>query len=321
MRMSISTASAWLPAIRRRPDIISARATPIATTIATSRRSWSRSPAPIASMTLPGNHASESAAARDTVPVLGQVQPSTRARRVGQRDCDRAVEVERPPHEVGHRPQAEQPPRREPADGDDEARAQQSQLPLAPERAEALLLRRRRPVAAAGRRAAGVAARDRRAVERGVELVLLELEPPPEGLAGAAAPRPPFLALQDPRRLPVQIRALAVRPRRDHRERLERVAGLDARAADRLVALQRRERPVGGAAACHSRGASSVVQKKRAARPAGTFPPGTTNRPKTTRTYFPRGRRPGAENDPAQRSPGWRTPASGGMTRSASAPL
>ena len=84
---------------------------------------------------------------------------------------------------------------REPADRDDQRRAQELELPVAPELAELLLAGRRRPVAAAGRRPARVAARDGGAVEGRVELVLVQLEPAPErlrrrGRARAAAPRP-----------------------------------------------------------------------------------------------------------------------------------
>ena len=53
---------------------------------------------------------------------------------------------------LGQRRDAEQPPQREPADGDDQVRAQQLELPVAPELAEVLLARRRRAVAAARRR-------------------------------------------------------------------------------------------------------------------------------------------------------------------------
>src|SRR5581483_5638867 len=120
---------------------------------------------------------------------------------------------------------------------------QQAQLVVAPQRAEPLLLGRRRAVAAPGRRASGVAARHRRAVEGRVELVLVELEPAAQRLSGATAPRPSFFALDDARRLAEEVRALALTGC-DDRQGLERVAGLGACAADTLVALHRRERPV-----------------------------------------------------------------------------
>src|SRR5258708_14535868 len=73
-----------------------------------------------------------------------------------------------------------------------------------------------------------------------VDPVLAHPDPGAKLLAGAAPPRPALLALHDSRRLPEEIRALAL-TRRDHRQRLQRVARLDAGAADGLVALQRRE--------------------------------------------------------------------------------
>src|SRR5262249_37521941 len=84
---------------------------------------------------------------------------------------------------------------------------------------------------------------DGRAVERRVELVLVHPEPPPQRLAGAAAPGPPLLAFDHAGRLAEHIRELAGVPGRDG-QRLERVAGLDAGAATTQVALERRERAV-----------------------------------------------------------------------------
>ena len=125
------------------------------------------------------------------------------------------------------------------------------ELPVAPELAELLLARRRRPVAAARRRPARVAARDRAAVERLVELVPVELEPAAQGGAGAAAPGPPLLALDDAGRLAVEVGALAAGGRA-HRPRLEREAGLDAGPADGGVALERGERAIGAPAGRHA---------------------------------------------------------------------
>ena len=80
---------------------------------------------------------------------------------------------------------------------------------------------------ASGRRArterARVAARHRRAVERRVEGLLVEVEPAAQRPAGAPAPRPPLLALHDPGGLPEQVGPLAEPPLEDG-ERLERVA-------------------------------------------------------------------------------------------------
>ncbi len=66
------------------------------------------------------------------------------------------------------------------------------------------------------RRAPGIAARDRGAVEGRVELVLLELEPAAQRPAGTPAPRQPFLSLDDAGRLAEEVGALA-RARRAHR--------------------------------------------------------------------------------------------------------
>src|SRR5581483_5920297 len=128
---------------------------------------------------------------------------------------------------------------REAADGDDELRPDQLQLPAAPERAQLLLARRRRAVAAPGWRTPRIAARHRGTEERRVELVLAHVEPPAQRLSRAPAPGKPLLALDDAGRLPDHVRALVVQ-RRAHGERLEWEAGLDARAAAREVALERR---------------------------------------------------------------------------------
>ena len=155
----------------------------------------------------------------------------------------RAVELEPPADALGEARQAEQPPDREAADGDDQRRARSRRAPTrartrrAPARAASACGRRGR------RRLPGVAARDRGAVEGRVELVLVQLEPAAQRLAGAAAPGAALLALDDPRRLAEHVRALAGAAL-DDRQRLERVAGLDARAADAVVALERGERAV-----------------------------------------------------------------------------
>src|SRR6266576_955101 len=98
---------------------------------------------------------------------------------------------------------------REASDRDDQLRTHQLELPRAPERAQLLLVLRRGPVAATRGGAAGIAARNRGAVEGCVELLLLEPEPAPQRLTGAATPGSPFLALDDARRLAVHVRTLA----------------------------------------------------------------------------------------------------------------
>ena len=128
-----------------------------------------------------------------------------------QRDRDgRAALVSRP-DAFGHAPHAEQASGGEPADRHDQLRLQQPQLVVAPELAQVLLDRGRRPVAAAGRVAAGVAAGDGGAVEGRVEDVLVQLEPPAQRLAGSAPPRQPLLALDDARRLRTAMDAAKVK--------------------------------------------------------------------------------------------------------------
>src|SRR5436309_685655 len=80
---------------------------------------------------------------------------------------------------------------------------------------------------ASGGGAARVAARDRGAVERRVELLLLELEPAAQRAAGPPPPRQPLLALDHARRLAEEVRALPGTGH-PHGQRLERIAGLDA---------------------------------------------------------------------------------------------
>src|SRR5262249_24944659 len=124
------------------------------------------------------------------------------------------------------------------------------ELPLAPERAEGLLAGRGRAVAAPGRRLARVAARDRGAVERSVELVLVKREPLPQGAACPATPRATLLSLLHPGRLAEHVRGLAgVRER--NRLRFQGEARLDAGPAHPVVALEGGERAVARAPACH----------------------------------------------------------------------
>ena len=103
----------------------------------------------------------------------------------------------------------------------DQPRPKEPKLPLAPELAQLLLASRGRPVAAASRRTARVAARHRGAVERRVELVLVHRQPAPQRLPGAPAPRPSLLSLDHSRRLSEDVRPLARMPLED-RERLDR---------------------------------------------------------------------------------------------------
>src|SRR5712691_3559009 len=127
---------------------------------------------------------------------------------MGEGHDRRAVQLVAPADALGEAGDAKKPADREAADRDDEARPQDPQLPLAPERAELLLAERRRAVSPAGRRAAGIATRHRGAVERRVELVLVQVEPAPERFARAATPWPALLTLDDTGSLAVHVRAL-----------------------------------------------------------------------------------------------------------------
>src|SRR4051794_10452452 len=146
---------------------------------------------------------------------------------MGKRHDGRAVALELAADAFGERTAAEQAFDREAADGDDQGGAEEAELPVEPERAELSLPGRRRAVARARGRAAGVTAHDGSAVERGIEGVLVEVEPAAEGLARAAAPRAALAALDDSRRLAVHVRALAL-VALEHGQRLEAVAGLGA---------------------------------------------------------------------------------------------
>src|SRR5436190_7024230 len=179
-----------------------------------------------------------------------------------QRDHDGVAVRVAPPDELADALQAEQPPRGEAADRDDEPRADQLELPFAPERAEVLLARRRRPVAAAGGGAPGITARDGRAVEAGVELVLVELEPAPQAPAGAAAPGPALLALDDPWRLAEHVGALSL-VRLGDGERLDREACLEAGAADAVVALEGAKRAVARPPSRHPSAVARSLMRRR----------------------------------------------------------
>src|SRR6266511_18987 len=169
-----------------------------------------------------------------------------------QRDRNGVLELVADADAFGHALHAEQAARSESTDGDDHLRSDELELPLAPECAEILLARRRCAIAAAGERAPGVTACDGRAVERRVERLFVQVEPPAQRSPGTPAPGQPLLCLLDPGRLPEHVRALPT-VRLHDRERLERIAGLGARTADPVVALQRDDRAVATAAPRHAR--------------------------------------------------------------------
>ena len=137
---------------------------------------------------------------------------------------------------------AEQPVYGQRADRDDQRRADQPQLPFPPEGAEPLFFALGLAVAAF-RVLAGVAARDRSAVEGRVELVLVEPEPAPECLARAAAPGSALLAFDHAGRLSEHVGALAG-VGLDDRERLDGESRLGTSAADPVVALERGDRAI-----------------------------------------------------------------------------
>src|SRR5437870_5990102 len=112
--------------------------------------------------------------------MLRCVQPGARAGRMRQRDRRDAVELVQAADAVDQAPAAEHSLDRKAADGHDERRAQDPELPLPPERAELLLTRCGRAIAPTARGTSRIAARDRRAVEGGVELLLVEAEPAAE---------------------------------------------------------------------------------------------------------------------------------------------
>src|SRR6266508_361870 len=176
-------------------------------------------------------------------PVLLLIEPAADSRGVWQRDRDGSSMLEALPDARIEARETEQPASGKPADRDDQPGPQQAKLPLLPERTELLLPRGRRPVTTAARCASRVAARDRGAVERRVELLLVELEPPAQGLACATTPGTALFSLDDSRRLPENVRPLS-RTAFEDRQRLERVARLGARAADAGVALKRVQRAV-----------------------------------------------------------------------------
>ena len=181
----------------------------------------------------------------------GQIEPAARSGRVRKRDRDGAGDLEAAPDASVERRRPSEPAGGEAADRDDELRPQETQLPLAPERAEPLLARRRRAVAAAGRGATGIAARHRRAVERRVERVLVELEPAAQRLPGPAAPRAP-LARPRRSRAPGRggTRAGPDGPRAPEATRADSRPRAHARQRA-LSRCERRERAVGAAADGH----------------------------------------------------------------------
>src|SRR5206468_11904672 len=134
--------------------------------------------------------------------------PTARPGRVRKRNRHRSLVLVSAADAFADPLQAEQPARGEAADGNDQPRADPPQLPFAPEGAQFLFARGRRPVAAAGRRLARIAAGDRGAVEGGVELVLVELEPATQRPSRATAPGPSLLPFDDAGRLPEHVGTL-----------------------------------------------------------------------------------------------------------------
>src|ERR1700746_808707 len=129
------------------------------------------------------------------------------------------------------------------ADRNDQLRSHDPQLPVTPKLAKLLLAWSGRAIPAAEKRPTRVTARDRRAVERRVELFLVELEPAAQRSARATAPRASFLAFDESRRLPVHVGALIDTFIAD-RPGLEGKSCFDARPAHAQVALQRLQRAV-----------------------------------------------------------------------------
>src|SRR5581483_1093167 len=108
---------------------------------------------------------------REPLPICRHVQPAARTGGVGERYERRPVELVPLTDARRQRWEPEEAPQCEAADGHDQPRPQELELPFAPERAELLLARRRRSIAASRWRTARIATRHRSAVERRVELV------------------------------------------------------------------------------------------------------------------------------------------------------
>src|SRR5947208_694157 len=163
---------------------------------------------------------------------------------MGERDRRDAVELVPAADAVDEAHAPQHPLDREAADGHDERRAQEPELPLTPERAELLLARRGRAVAATAQGTSRIAAGDRRAVEGRVELLLVEAEPAAERPSRTASPGASLDAFDDTGSLPEDVRALAGTSLEDG-HRLERISGFCARSARPVVPLERGDRAVG----------------------------------------------------------------------------
>src|SRR5262249_42442237 len=116
----------------------------------------------------------------------------------------------------------------------------QGELCIAPTAAQAPLDGRRRAVASTRGGPSRIAAGHGCAVERHVELVLVQPKPAPQRHARATPPRHPFCSLDDAPCLTEEVRALAVAGRAD-RARLEWIARVQARATATECALHRRD--------------------------------------------------------------------------------
>src|SRR5262249_49107323 len=127
-----------------------------------------------------------------------------------KRDGDRFASVEPLADARSETRQTKQAAGRQSTDGHDQPWLQEAQLPLAPERAELLLAWRRGTVSPSGGGLPRVTARHRRAVERAIESLLVELEPAAQVLAGAPAPGSVLRSFDGAGRLPVEVGALAV---------------------------------------------------------------------------------------------------------------
>ena len=143
-------------------------------------------------------------------------------------------------HLVGEALDPEHPACRQTSYREHEGWPEQTPLPVEPEAAQLHLGRSGRAVAAAAGASARVAARDRAAVERRVELVLFQLEPAPQCGARPTAPGAALFALDHPGRLPDNQGALPS-VSLDDRERGERKPRVGACPAAAIVALQRVE--------------------------------------------------------------------------------
>ena len=149
---------------------------------------------------------------------------------------DGLADLERRPDAIVEPGDPKHLPHRRASYRDDHPGTEQAQLPVEPEPAELDLTGCRGAIAATRRMATRIAARHGDAVEGLVELLFVELEPPPKRPTGSTAPGPALLGLDDSGGLADDHRPL-VGTALDDGQRLERESFLGARPANAVVPL------------------------------------------------------------------------------------